>query len=787
MMLLLGAPSTVAAADPAAASAAHPKAAAPVPNGSWTVYHHDNAHTGFDSTQPAATSASAGWVTTALDGSILAEPLVFNGLVYAVTLQGSVYAINQADGTVAWSTNVGTPKSWSGQCGNINPLGISGTPVIDTAAGRIYVAENLSADSLWHVFGVDLATHLVVMNTPIPLTLGTGLDWTIQQERGALALANGNVYVPFGGRAGDCGAYHGWIFAVPTNGNPVTNYYETPGQGAGFWTAGGVVVDDSTGKVFETSGNGTASGCNVNTGGTPTYENDAVVRLSATLAHEDAFIPFDWNNNWCGNDEDLGSASMVLINPTLAFQSGKWGTGFLVNPQSLRGMDGQLFPTPKPASYSAVDVCFGSHHDANFGSYAYAAPYVYVSCEHNSRDNIRGGLVALSVNTTAPAFSNCDATCGAPSWHTADITFGSPIVAGGAVWAVDLAGGGLYGFNASNGTQIYHSAGFGVTHFTTPSEAGGQIFVGSGNVIRSFNMTSACSSVTLTAAPPSSTTAGSAVTLTATATGAACTTPQYQFWMRPAAGGWTMLRDYSGTNTFSWTSTTPAGSYYLGVHARDVASTAPFESIASIPYTLTATVCTAVSLSAAPASPQNASTSITVTATGTCPNASPQYEFWALWSGSNTWILQRAYSTVATWTWNSTGAPAGIERFGVWVRDASSAAAYDAVDSITFAVTNQACTAATMSAAPASPQSSGATITVTAVGTCPNASPQYEFWALWQGAGGWIMQTAYSTSPTWTWNSTGAPPGIERFGVWVRDASSSAPYDAVNSILYQVT
>ena len=84
-------------------------------------------------------------------------------------------------------------------------------------------------------------------------------------------------------------------------------------------------IDDTTGKVFNTSGNGTSSGCNANPDGTPIYENDAVVRLSATLAHEDAFIPLDWQANWCGNDQDLGSASMVLISPTLAFQAGKWG------------------------------------------------------------------------------------------------------------------------------------------------------------------------------------------------------------------------------------------------------------------------------------------------------------------------------------------------------------------------------------------------------------------------------------------------------------------------------
>src|SRR4029077_19401568 len=156
----------------------------------------------------------------------------------------------------------------------------------------------------------------------------------------------------------------------------------------GFWTAGGVVADNSTGKVFETSGNGTGgsgsgAGCPANVDGTPTYEHDAVVRLSSTLVHEDAFIPQDWQNNWCLNDQDLGSASMVLISPTLAFQAGKWGTGFLVDPQALRGMDGQRFPTPYPATYSEANVCRGNHSDANFGSYAYAAPYVYLGCEGN--------------------------------------------------------------------------------------------------------------------------------------------------------------------------------------------------------------------------------------------------------------------------------------------------------------------------------------------------------------------------------------------------------------------
>jgi hypothetical protein len=249
-----------------------------------------------------------------------------------------------------------------------------------------------------------------------------------------------------------------------------------------------------------------------------------------------------------------------------------------------------------------------------------------------------------------------------------------------------------------------------------------------------------------------------------------------------------MVQNYSTGNIFKWTSTASAGAYYVGVHVRDAASTAQYDSVAGIPYTLTPPACSAVSLTAAPASPQTAGTSITVTATATCPDAGPKFQFLALWAGTSTWIVQQPYSTTATWTWNSTGARGGVERFGVWVKDANSPNTYDRVASIAYTVANR-CTAVTLTATPPSPSVHGTTITVTATATCPNANPQFQFLALWAGTSTWIVQKAYATSTTWTWNSTGAPPGAERFGVWVKDASAAAstPYDAVNSIPYQVT
>ena len=441
-------------------------------NGSWTVYHHDDAHTGYDPSVAPLSSVSTSWVSAAMDAEVYASPLIYNGLVYAATLNNTVYAFDQATGATTWSVNLGAPQASGWSCGNVGPLGILGTPVIDPVGGRIYVAALLGIDHIYRVFGLSLATGAIQMTTQIPATIGTGFDWTIQQQRGALVVRNGYVYVPFGGRWGDCGAYHGWVVGVPTSGSTTLAVYQTPNTGMGIWASGGVVVDDTTGNVFAATGNGSCSAVN---------QNDAVVRLSPALAFQDYFMPNDWQANWCTPDEDLGSASPLLLSSSLMFMAGKYGGGFLLNPNSLGGVDGQRFPTPSPQPYTQAEVCFGNNHDATFGSFAYAAPFVYLECEGH-------GLVALSTNTSTPSFSPCDAACAAPNWHAGGtMTFGPPIVAGGTVWVADN-GSGLYAFNVNTGAQVFHSANFGINRFATPAEAGGQVFVPSQTVIRSFTM-----------------------------------------------------------------------------------------------------------------------------------------------------------------------------------------------------------------------------------------------------------------------------------------------------------
>src|SRR5216683_603924 len=784
-------PASHAQAAHAAPASRAPVRATPItPNGAWTVYHHDNAHTGFDSTQPTAKSASTGWTSGIFDDRVYGEPVVYQGVVYAATLSNTVYALNQTDGSLIWSKNLGAPTTGGWICGNVSPQGILGTPVIDQSSNRIYVAALLSSHVYW-VFGLDLANlGTVVLQTPLTSTGNANFasfDWTIQQERGALAVANGYVYVPFGGRAGDCYhngvPYHGWVAGVPTNGSAAFNLFQTGGVENGIWSGGGVVVDDSTGKLFVTTGNG---GC------PSTYNyNDAVIRLSATLALEDYFAPQDWKNNWSCNDEDLGSASTVLINPNLAWQGGKWGNGFLVNPKNLGGIDGQLFPTPSPQTYAPVDVCLGNHHDANFGSYAYSAPYVYVSCDANSQIGFTGRLVALKVDTVANTFSPCDSTCAAPSWAAGSRTFGPPIVAGGAVWVVDTGGGGLYGFDAATGAQIYHSAGFGATHFTTPSEAGGQIFVASDTVVREFDMAIGCRSVSLVANPPSSASVGSSPVFTAGAAGCPNPSPSYQFWtLAPGAASWQLAQPYSTTNTFTWNTTgNIVGGYQVAVWARDAMSAGDFgnsfgrwDAVSFIPYTLVAPTCTGLTLGAAPPGMTSVGSSPTFTATGTCPDANPVYQFFTLSPGAGSWTVGQAFSTSNTFNWSTTGKTPGTWQVAAWVRDASSGGVYsnsfgnfDLSTAVAYTLTT--CSGLTLAAMPASPAGVGGSPTFTASATgCPHASPVYQFFTLAPGAGSWTIAQAFSATNTFSWSTTGKTPSGWQVAVWVRDASSGGVY-----------
>jgi photosystem II stability/assembly factor-like uncharacterized protein len=293
-----------------------------------------------------------------------------------------------------------------------------------------------------------------------------------------------------------------------------------------------------------------------------------------------------------------------------------------------------------------------------------------------------------------------------------------------------------------------------------------------------------CTSVTETAAPPSTSPSGPSVTFTASASG--CPHPFYQFWiLAPGSTSWTIAQPYSTNASFTWNTTgLLAGTYRYTVWARDSGGAATcgglgcFDVYApATAYTLTSTPCSSVAESTAPPSSAPSGTTVNFTAAASgCSN--PLYQFWLLYPGSTSWTIAQAYSRTATFTWSTSGLPLGNYLYTVWVRDSGSAAScnslgcFDAYAPATsYTLTSTACAGVTESAAPPSTAPSGTSVTLTANASgCPN--PLYQFWLLAPGSSTWTVAQPYSSSAALTWNTNGLPAGGYRITVWVRDLNS---------------
>ena len=294
-----------------------------------------------------------------------------------------------------------------------------------------------------------------------------------------------------------------------------------------------------------------------------------------------------------------------------------------------------------------------------------------------------------------------------------------------------------------------------------------------------YVLTYGCPSMTASASPASTATVGSPVTISASATG--CSNPRYEIWLLPPGGTWQLLNPYTASGTFTWnTSGRPAGSYRFSVWARDAASSASYDTFSAFQYTLTVAACTGMNATSSPSGSAGVGTTVVITgAASGCPQ--PQYEFWLLPPGG-TWQLLNPYTASGTFTWNTLGRPAGSYRFSVWARDAASSASYDTFSAFQYMLTVAACTGMNATSSPSGSAGVGTTVVITgAASGCPQ--PQYEFWLLPPG-GTWQLARSYSSTATFSWNTTGRLAGSYRFSVWARDASSGASYDSFNAFNY---
>jgi hypothetical protein len=285
------------------------------------------------------------------------------------------------------------------------------------------------------------------------------------EDRGALLVTDGRVFVPMGGNDGDCGDYHGYVVGYPETG---------PGTGSLTWWASSEVVagdnqgaDWSTGGLSEDAGGyiyASTGNSNQDSSSDPYDYGDGVIELDpgslAPGAPVDYFAPSNWYQ-LNADDADLGSTAPLQLPDDRIFIVGKGGTGYLLNSQDLGHIGGQI---------AEQQVCHATS-DAAFGSLAYANGVVYVGCSD--------GMAAVQIASSNDAFS--------PLWYnTADVADHPPTVAGGVVWSVSAGGGQLLGFAAGTGDLVQSFSITGSYHFTTPSAADGQLYVAGGTQVDAF-------------------------------------------------------------------------------------------------------------------------------------------------------------------------------------------------------------------------------------------------------------------------------------------------------------
>src|ERR1700680_404516 len=319
------------------------------------TYHNDIARTGQNLQETTLTtnnvnSSSFGKLFTfSVDGIIDAQPLYLSAvtipgkgthnLVYAVTENDSVYAIEADTGVLLWHVSVlgsGETPSDDHACGQISPqIGVTSTPVIDRSSGphgTIYVVATSknSSNYFQRMHALDITTGAEQFGGPITVRAkypGSGdnshngyvvFDPGQYAERQALLLLNHVVFTAWTSHC-DQRPYTGWLMGYKESTLAPTSLLNvTPnGNEGSIWQSGAGIASDGS-NLFFLDANGTFD-TTLDKNGFPSkgdYGN-GFLKVSTTnnkLRVADYFNIFDTVSE-SGNDEDLGSGGVVVLPP----------------------------------------------------------------------------------------------------------------------------------------------------------------------------------------------------------------------------------------------------------------------------------------------------------------------------------------------------------------------------------------------------------------------------------------------------------------------------------------
>jgi len=443
----------------------------------------------------------------AFTGNMWASPLYAangpsgKGVFVAVTTGNDVVALDETDGHMVWTKNIGSSpmanQSGTPTCGNIHPLGILSTPVIDAMNRKVYVAGAIGTTSIMrheiHALSLDDGTDASTGGWPINVSALSAGSLTFmaansyQNQRGALSLVNGILYVTYGGHVGDCGAYHGWVIAANTMASPVTAAaWATAGQGEAIWAPGGTASDGN--GVVVLTGNNTARV-------SAHADSEELVRITGMAqvdktSNNDVFYPTSWMS-MDGSDYDLGSTNPVYVEVPGATPSSyfiaisKDGHFYMLDSKKFGGMGGQVQDFTVASSGMSIHNVPATYKTA-------AGVHVVFGTDSGAKcpTGMPSGKVIMSVLIPAgsppmPQVQWC-ASLGTPV--TSPIVTTSDGTNDAIVWFV--SSGKLTGVDGDTGAAVYTSTDTcsNVRQWTSPIAVNGRIITGADSKLCSWTV-----------------------------------------------------------------------------------------------------------------------------------------------------------------------------------------------------------------------------------------------------------------------------------------------------------
>jgi hypothetical protein len=375
------------------------------------------------------------FANTAITGPVYAQPLYLGGAgtsqpdtVVVATATNRVYALNATTGAEVWANmQYGAPITSkldiTGSNQPLNPMGVVGTPVIDPATRTLYFSAmtNVSNGARHRIHAVDLSNGMEKTGWPVIVeTAATNADVGAfkapdQNQRAALAVLGGRLFVPYSGHIGDAGPYHGWVVGVSTTAPTDVKTWATRATGGGIWGTSGIASDGTS--IFFVTGNTMAAANGGSFMAPGNYgDGESVFKLSPSLtristmgASTDFFMPSDWGPLDNG-DTDLGGTGIILFDVPGATPSGlilalgKDGYAYLLNRANLGGENATPLAKVKVSSRQIIQAAVV--FTTSTGTY-----FVFRGSVQGCPTGMSGGLMAVKISgaTLTPVW------CGGPT------------------------------------------------------------------------------------------------------------------------------------------------------------------------------------------------------------------------------------------------------------------------------------------------------------------------------------------------------------------------------------